>query len=243
MHGDIMGIGEELRRCCRHCEIDCSYGRVRFQELDDGGCSQSDDESITHDHELIKLVMRFDSRTWPQMLDKLIWIAPFPFSQLSPPKSASSTPFAYIEAAILSETALVVRTDLQFRHLRRTKILQLPNSEIGFTNPLFNSDHPTSIRTTQLVTSASATQLQLRQRNFNFANATSTSPLQLQLHQCNFNLGKTKSTSLMQLQLCTVNLNFKFELQFWPSSTGAAPHPHVWWPVALLADLAPRFSE
>ena len=55
MHGDIMGIGEELRRCCRHCEIDCSYGRVRFQELDDGGCSLSDE--MTHDHESIKLVM------------------------------------------------------------------------------------------------------------------------------------------------------------------------------------------
>ena len=51
-HGDVMGIGKELRSC-RHGEIDCSYSRVRFQELDGSGCSQSGDDSITHDHESI----------------------------------------------------------------------------------------------------------------------------------------------------------------------------------------------
>ena len=89
MHGDIMGIGEELRRCCRHCEIDCSYGRVRFQELDDGGCSLSDE--MTHDHESIKLVMLTAAHDHP-----------------FPPKSASSTSFTYVQVAILSETALSV---------------------------------------------------------------------------------------------------------------------------------------
>jgi len=40
-HGDVMGIGEELRRC-RHGEIDCPCSKVRFQEVDGcSGCSQS----------------------------------------------------------------------------------------------------------------------------------------------------------------------------------------------------------
>jgi len=50
-HGDVMGIGKELRSC-RHGEIDCPCSKVRFQEVDDcSGCSQSGDGSIAHDHD------------------------------------------------------------------------------------------------------------------------------------------------------------------------------------------------
>jgi hypothetical protein len=87
-----------------------------------------------------------------------------------------------------------------FWHLGRTKILQLPNSEIGFTNPFFNFNHSTSIRTTRLATSVSATQLQLCQRDFNFANATSTLPVQLQLGQDDFNFTDATSTLYSQSQ-------------------------------------------
>ena len=94
-----------------------------------------------------------------------------------------------------------------FRHLGQTKIFQLPNSKISFTNPFFNSDHPTSIRMMQLATSTLPMPLQLCQCHFNFANATSTSPMHLQLRQRNFNFANTSSTSPMQLQLCQCNFN------------------------------------